>query len=317
MKRFKKFSALQGMLLLGALLCISLTACKKNKTMPQNSNTITAIVSSNQNFSLLKAAVIKAGLAATLSSSGPFTVFAPDNNAFQASGITADAINNLSADQLKKILLYHTLTTEVMAADVPAGPDAPVVSAEGDTLYLTRNSNGVFVNGVAVTQADIKASNGVIHVISHVLMPPSGNLVAMAQADTSFSYLVAAVLRASQGSINVAAVLSGNGPFTVFAPTNNAFRAAGFPTIASINAADPNTLAAILTYHVIGARVFSSDLMNGEQVATLNGEKLTIGLSANGATVKGMSDTQASNIIAANIVATNGVIHVIDRVLLP
>ena len=138
----------------------------------------------------------------------------------------------------------------------------------------------------------------------------------MAQADTSLSYLVAAVLRASQGSTNVAQVLSGNGPFTVFAPTNNAFRAAGFATIASIQMADPNTLASILTYHVIGARVFSSDLSNGEMAPTLNGENVTIGLMS-GATVKGMKNTTPSNIIATNIVATNGVIHVIDQVLLP
>jgi uncharacterized surface protein with fasciclin (FAS1) repeats len=167
-----------------------------------------------------------------------------------------------------------------------------------------------------VTQADVAASNGVIHIIGKVLLPPSGNLVEMAQADTSFSYLVAAVVRASEGSTNVAQVLSGAGPFTVFAPTNDAFRAAGFPTIASIQAADPAVLTSILTYHVIPARVFSSDLTDGEQAPTVNGGKVTIGLTS-GATVKGNSNAMASNIIATNIMATNGVIHVIDRVLLP
>lgn len=290
-------------------------SCKKvNNPVPQQ--TITGVVTTNPDFTLLASAVQKAGLSQTLSSTGPFTVFAPNNNAFQASGITSDAINTLSADQLKAILLYHTLTSKVVSANVPAGPNAPVATANGDSIYLTKNSNGVFVNGVKVIQADVAASNGVIHVIENVLMPPTGNLVVTAQSDTSFSYLVAAVLRASQGSTNVAGVLSGNGPFTVFAPTNQAFRNAGFPTIASIQAADPNTLATILTYHVIAGRIFSSDLSNGAMPATLNGEQVTIGLT-NGAMVKGVKNSTASNIIKTNIVATNGVVHVIDQVLLP
>ncbi|MEP7232596.1 MAG: fasciclin domain-containing protein, partial [Ginsengibacter sp.] len=217
---------------------------------------------------------------------------------------------------VSKILLYHTLGAKVLAAQVPAGPNAAVATAGGDSIFLTSNANGVFVNGIKVTQADVAATNGVIHVIGSVLMPPAGNIVEIAQADTTFSLLVAAVLRASQGSTNVAQVLTGAGPFTVFAPTNNAFRAAGFPDAASIQAAEPDVLTSILTYHVIGARVFSSDLSDGLQPTTVNGGKVTIGLTA-GATVKGNANTTASNIIATNIVATNGVIHVIDQVLLP
>ncbi|MEO6838154.1 MAG: fasciclin domain-containing protein [Ginsengibacter sp.] len=298
-------------LLFGALiLLVSISACKKD-TAIKTDNTINGIVSTDADFSTLNSAVMKGGLSATLSGTGPFTVFAPTNEAFTASGITSAVLASLTSDQAKNILLYHTITSKILAAQVPAGPNAPVLAANGDTLYVTNNSNGVFVNGIKVTQANVQATNGVIHVIGNVLMPPSGNIVQMAQADTSLSYLVAAVITA-----NLQGALSGSGPLTVFAPTNNAFRAAGFPTIASIQAASPATLTSILTYHVIGARVFSSDLTDGEQATTLNGEKVTIGLTS-GATVKGMSNTSASNIIATNIVATNGVIHVIDQVLLP
>jgi uncharacterized surface protein with fasciclin (FAS1) repeats len=192
-----------------------------------------------------------------------------------------------------------------------------VVSASGDSFFVTNNLNGVFVNGLKVTTADLLASNGVIHTVGKVLMPPAGNIVEVAAADTTFSYLVAAVLRASTGSTNVAAVLSGNSPLTVFAPTNNAFRAAGFANIAAINAVDPNTLTTILTYHVLAGRVFSSDLVNAAQAATVNGGKVIVSLSTNSAAVKGNSNPSASNIAAANIMASNGVIHVIDQVLLP
>jgi uncharacterized surface protein with fasciclin (FAS1) repeats len=291
-------------------------SCKKSSSSSSGPGTITAQVSAGSNFTLLKSAVVKANLATTLSGTGPFTVFAPTDDAFTASGITANVISSLTADALKTILLYHTLGSKVLAADVPAGPNAKVVTASGDSVFVTNNSAGVFVNGIQVTQANILASNGVIHTIGKVLLPPVGNIVEVASSDTTFSFLVAAVVRASTGSTNVAAVLSSGGIFTVFAPTNNAFRAAGFATIDAINAADPATLTTILTYHVIPGRIFSSDLTQGAEPVTVNGGKLTISLS-NGATVKGNSNTTASNIVAANIMATNGVVHVIDQVLLP
>ncbi|MEO6868681.1 MAG: fasciclin domain-containing protein [Ginsengibacter sp.] len=296
-------------------MLFSFSSCKKKDNVPVN-GTITAIVSKSPDFTILKAAVVKAGLAATLDGTGPFTVFAPTDDAFLASGISLAAVNSLPADALKGILLYHTIAAKIASMDVPAGPNANVATVGGKDIYVTKNSSGVFVNGVNVIQADIMATNGIIHAISHVLMPPAGNIVEVAQSDTTFSYLVAAVLRASQGTTNVAQVLTGAGPYTVFAPTNNAFRAAGFATINDINNANPNTLATILTYHVVAGRIFSSDLTNGAQPATLNGGKVTIGLTG-GATVKGMGNTSASNIVNANIVATNGVVHVIDRVLLP
>ena len=235
----KHFSSFSKSLLFGlAVLAFSFSACKKSNSGGSSDNTINGIVSSNADFSTLNAGVSqKRDWQPRLSSAGPFTVFAPNNAAFTASGVTSAVLASLSPDQVKNILLYHTVAAKIMAAQVPAGPNAAVAAANGDSLYVTRNSNGVFVNGIQVTKADVAASNGVIHVLGKVLMPPSGNIVQVAQADTTFSYLVAAVLKASEGSTNVAAVLSGKGPFTVFAPTNNAFRAAGFPTIASIQAA--------------------------------------------------------------------------------
>ena len=298
-------------MLFASTLLISFSACKDKTDPVPVDNTITGIVVANADFSTLKAAVVKADLATTLSSAGPFTVFAPNNSAFTTSGITSAVLNSLPAAQVKDILLYHTIPSKILASQVPSGPNAPVVAANGKTLFVTKNTSGVFVNGIKVIAADVAASNGVIHVIEKVLMPASGTVVDVALGDTSFTYLVAAVTKA-----NLGATLSGAGPFTVFAPTNNAFRAAGFPTIASIQAADAATLTSILTYHVMGARVFSSDLTNGAMPTTVNGGKVTIGLT-NGATVKGNSNAIASNIVATNILATNGVVHVIDRVLLP
>ncbi|MBG9378246.1 fasciclin domain-containing protein [Panacibacter sp. DH6] len=306
-------------LVFASLLALSIISCKKDED-PQptpTDPTLAEIAASDTSFSFLLAAATEAGLADELAGPGPLTVFAPTNNAFRAAGFaTVEAIEAADPAALAAILTYHIIAGTVESGDVPVGPNAAVTVLSGGTVYTTVNSNGVFVNGVEVVTADVLASNGVIHVIEKVLIPPAGNIVETAAASADFTYLVAAVTRASEGATDVAGVLSGTGPFTVFAPTNQAFIDAGFATIADIQAADPDDLAAILTYHVIAARVFSSDLTDGATPATVNGGTVLIDLT-DGATVKGNSNATPSGIVATDIVATNGVIHVIDEVLLP
>jgi len=166
-----------------------------------------------------------------------------------------------------------------------------------------------------VTTADVKAENGaIIHIIDAVLIPESRNIVALAQANPNLSLLVAAVLRVNQGATKVVDILSSAGPFTVFAPTNDAFIAAGFPTAAAIQAAPPDVLASILTYHVIQSRVYSTNLVTGN-VATANGGNIAV--NASNATLKGNANAANTKIIGVNIPASNGVVHLIDSVLLP
>lgn len=301
----------------GLVAASTLFSCTKDNDPPMAQKNIVDIVVADNNFSLLEAAVVRANLTAVLSGKGPFTVFAPTNEAFAAAGFDTEAkINAAPVETIKKILLYHVVNEEIKSSAIQMTANAAVKTAAETNVFVTKNTGGVFVNGATVTKADVMASNGVIHVINRVLMPAPGNIVELAQGNTNFSYLAAAVLRASQGSTNVAEVLSGAGPFTVFAPTNQAFINAGFATVASIQAADPNTLASIVTYHAISGRIFSSDLTEGATPATVNGGKVTITL-AGGAKVKGNKNTSASMVTAADLVATNGVVHVIDQVLLP
>ncbi|MGN7203256.1 fasciclin domain-containing protein [Pedobacter sp. SAFR-022] len=316
----KTISALKKTAMVFALAVISIaTSCKKDDDeMPVISDqNIVEIVVGDNDFSLLEAAVKHADLVATLSGNGPFTVFAPTNEAFAAVGLDTEAkINALPKETLKKILLYHVASASIPASTIPATANTAVKSAADLDLYVTKTDRGVFINGATVTQADIMATNGIIHVINKVLMPPSGNIVEVAQGNPNFSFLVAAVLRASQGPTNVANVLSGDGPFTVFAPTNQAFMDAGFANVAAIQAADPAALTSILTYHVVAGRVFSTDLVDNSSPATVNGANVTITLNG-GAKVKGAKNASAATISPADLVTTNGVIHVIDQVLLP
>lgn len=299
------------------LFSILIISCKKDKDIPEvKLSTLKGEIASRSDLTLMDLSVQKSGLSSKLdSAAASLTLFAPTNEAFAASKMDATLINSLSSDQLKDIVLYHTIDVKYLASELPDGPNAKVTTASGDSVFVTKNSAGVYINGIKVQTANIVASNGVLHIISKVLIPPVGNLVEAVRADTTLTYLAAAVVRASQGNINVAAILSSGGIYTVFAPTNQAFRDAGFATVIDINAADPNVLASILTYHVLAGRVFSSDLTEGAQPTTLAGGTLTISL-VNGPSVKGSGNPSPSNIIGTNIMGSNGVIHVIDRVLL-
>ena len=312
----------RSVLLMAAGTSFFLSSCDKDDDTPAQANTISDIVVAGSSFTSLEAAVLKANLQGTLSSTGPFTVFAPDDAAFTASGITTAALNALSITQVQNILLYHTVGSKILAADVPAGPNAKVTTAGGDSVFVTKNANGVFINGIKVKTADVAADNGVIHVIERVLNPPVGNIVETAVVGNLDS-LVKAVTRATSapgGDPSLAATLS-NTRLTVFAPTNAAFTqllsALGLSKIDDIPVA---TLLAVLRYHVVAGRAFSSDLSNGN-LAMLAGGNTTINLSngtGGGPTITGNGNGgNKSNITATNIVARNGVVHLIDRVLIP
>lgn len=317
------------LLTMGTFSIITVSSCSKDdEPAPTVSNTITDKVVADPSFSTLEAAVVKAGLAETLKGTGPFTVFAPDNAAFTASGITS--IDGISAEDLKKILLYHTLASKVMAGDIATASNTKVLTANSpaDSIFVTKNANGVFVNGIKVTAADIAADNGVIHKLEKVLMPASGNVVETAIAtsggDNALDSLVVAVVRADAANPGLINLLS-SGTLTVFAPTNKAFRdlltALSLTNISQIPIA---TLTAVLQYHVVAGRAFSSDLTNGALPMFANGSTT---VSLTGPTIKGNngvlnlsvggSTDNTSNIIATNILCRNGVVHVIDKVLLP
>ncbi|WP_164111637.1 MULTISPECIES: fasciclin domain-containing protein [Sphingobacterium] len=314
MKTFNLFKS--GLLAVCALMMVSCSD-KEDSPNPQEEKTITAIVSSDNNFSILKAAVVRAGLAATLDGTGPFTVFAPTNAAFQKAGFSNEAsIATVPVETLKSILLYHTVATKATAGSLPTASNTAVKTVQGADIYVTKSAAGVYVNGAMVTKADVTAKNGVIHVIDNVLMPPTGNIVQVLSGKPDYSFLVAAVVRASQGAVNVKAVLEANGPLTVFAPTNQAFIQAGFASVQAVQAADPATLTSILTGHVVEGRIFSNAVQNNLSVKTLAQNNIVFGVGSS-VTVKGNGNTTAATVTSVNLTTTNGVIHTIDKVLLP
>ncbi|WP_138485315.1 fasciclin domain-containing protein [Dyadobacter bucti] len=303
--------------LFAAVLAFSISSCKDDDDAPTvdpGPGNIPAVASADPQFSTLVAALIKAELVTTLQGTGPFTVFAPNNAAFTTAGITS--LDGLTKDALTPILTTHVVSGSVKAADVQSGA-VETVNTNND-IYLSKNADGVFINGkIKVVATDVAASNGVIHVIDNVIVPPSESLVEIAQADTSFTELVSLVL-AADPAVATALTSAGDG-LTVFAPTNAAFRELykTTPKATLLAPANRALLTSVLLYHVVPGRVFSTDLPNvSGPVATANTSgTLTFDL-AGGAKVIGMT-SGASNITAANILATNGVVHVIDKVLMP
>ena len=317
MKTKQKFPRLLTLALAGLSLTVLSSSCKDDEPMPTPVPNIVQLAQSDTSLSILVSAVEKADLGGALSNnSSNLTVFAPTNNAFRALGYTSASIGTLDVAgvaALKKVLLHHVLGEKIPASAITQVNIAKV-TLNADSIYASGNSAGVFINGVKVEKANLAASNGIVHVIGKVLLPPVGNLRETAISTPGFTLLVAAVLRADSTTNAISNALTGPGPLTVFAPTDAAFRAAGFADAAAITAAPPYILRNILLYHVVGARVFSGDLPLGA-VKTVQGTNVTIA-AGNPPTVKG-TNSEAAKIIVTDVAAKNGVIHAIDKVLLP
>jgi transforming growth factor-beta-induced protein len=297
------------MLVASMTLVLGFSSCSKND---DNDNmvqpkSIVDIASADPNFSTLVAALTKADLVSALQGAGPFTVFAPTNAAFTSlfADLGVTGLDDLSSESLKPILLYHVLGVKVLSSGLTDGYVNTLSSGPDQTkISLEVNKQNVKLNGSAsITTADIPASNGVIHIIDKVLLPPT--VVGLAIDNPAFSILVEAVVKA-----DLAGTLSGTGPFTVFAPTNAAFEAL-FTDLGVSGIADltKEQLIPILLYHVVSGNVQSGQLTTGD-VSTLNGN-----LSVNVGSSVTLNGT--THVVIANVQGTNGVVHAIDKVLLP
>ena len=251
----------------------------------------------------LVAALTHVDLVTTLQGTGPFTVFAPTDQAFTDAGIDLNDFNTQEEkDTLSDILLYHVLSGSVPSSAVTDGMLATMVN--GDKAKFGVSGSTVTVGTATVTTADVQASNGIIHVIDKVLMPPV-DIPTTAQTTGIHTSLVAAVIQA-----DLLPTLQGTGPFTVFAPTDQAFTDAGIDLAALDNPTGKQTLSDILLYHVVSAEVQSSDVTDCMSADAANGQPLSFTV---GSTVM----VNDANVTSTDVVASNGLIHVIDKVLTP
>jgi transforming growth factor-beta-induced protein len=275
--------------------------------------TIVEIAVEDSRFTTLVAAVQAAGLVDTLNSDGPFTVFAPTDDAFAA--LPEGTVESLLEDPegaLTQILLYHVVAAAVPAADVVELDSA--VTVQGEEISIEVVDGSVILNGeVEVIITDIEASNGIIHVIDAVLLPPSltaeelPSIADIAAGDENFSTLVAAL-----DAAGLVEVLAGEGEFTVFAPTNDAFAALPEGTVEALLEDPEGDLTQILLYHVVDGIAMAEDVVALDSVTTIQGEAVSIEIVDGNVILNG-----EVQVIITDIEASNGVIHVIDGVLLP
>ena len=255
----------------------------------------------------LVAALAQANLVTTLQGTGPFTVFAPTDAAFTAAGIDLTSFDTDAENAtLVDILTYHVVSGDYQSGDLSSAGTATALN--GDDVTFTVNAAGVQVNDANVVTADVAATNGIIHVIDKVLMPPADlvDIPTVATGTGIHTALVAALAQA-----DLVSTLQGAGPFTVFAPTDAAFTAAGIDLSTFDTDAENATLVDILTYHVVSGSVASTALTDGMTATALNGDNVTFTVNAAGVQVND------ANVVTADVAASNGIIHVIDKVLMP
>jgi uncharacterized surface protein with fasciclin (FAS1) repeats len=316
-------------------IVVSFSACKSNDDNTPAPKTINDLISTGNGttnqFTIFKKALQLANLSGPLSQAGTYTVFAPTDAAFRLFGYAdTNAIKAAPAALLAAVVQYHILSTRLEASAIPTAINTAQQTLSGGTLYTSKvtsatgTSTSISVNGARVLSSNSDASNGVIHVIDRVLLPPAfGNVVATIQnipsilPTASFTFLQAAIAKIGTTAVSS---LTSTGPITVFAPTDAAFTAA-VPTIktaADVSAMTAQQLTAILSYHIVPGRIYTPTVTNGTSLTTAQTGTVTLGTSTTSVTVTGKGNgSTASNITGPDITATNGVVQIIDRLLLP
>ena len=277
-------------------------------TVPVADGTIVETAVAAGNFKTLVAAVQAAQLVDTLNGKGPFTVFAPTDEAFAKlpKGTLEMLLKPENKAKLAAILTYHVVPGSVKAADVVKLKNAATV--QGQRVDIKVDAGKVMVDGANVVATDVACSNGVIHVIDTVILPVDGTIVDVAAKNGSFNTLVAAVKAAG-----LVETLSGKGPFTVLAPTDAAFAKLPAGTLEMLlKPENKKQLVDILTYHVVpGVAAYSDQVVKMSQVPTVLGTPITVTVT------DGKVRLNDSNVVATDVEASNGVIHVVDTVILP
>ncbi len=314
----KFFERTRLFILLVLLSLLTIWACNKNTPSGINSQTSSLgyILGAGMNTTIFNSAVVKAGLDSVFSSPSIFTLMVPNDAACAQSGYSQAVINGFTADQAKNWVLYQTYAGTALYFNSFIGfNEEKLIMANGDSLFISGDSNMTFVNGFQFLNSEATASNGTMLALQNVLVPPQQNLAQMIGVDTSLSFFNQAVQLATPVPDTLANILATSGPYTLLAPNNNAFRNLGYNSPGDLNLLSPDTLRMIVLSGLIPQRLFSNDIADSSIYRTVNDSTLifyTIGIEAS---VQVVGSDTTSNIISANQMAINGVLFKIDGLL--
>lgn len=304
------------LVLLTALSLSLFSSCDKNDDAAPAAatETLDAKITANGDLSLFQAALTRTRLTTFTKGGGPFTIFAPTNAAFNAIGISTQAnIDALDSNYLVQLLTYHIQAGARTYVEIPQGPNATMTTQGGLTQYASRyvgSSPAGYINGAQITTADIKASNGVMHIINKVLVPPFYTNLANLMSNSDYSLMVQAINKAAITSSFTAS------PTTVFGIPNSVMTANGYDatTIAGLTGTPLTTLSNILKYHVVPQRIFYPDFKAGA-LKTAQGTNVTVSFGSGNVYIKGTSNAAPFQLTSTGYTSSNGVLYSINGML--
>jgi transforming growth factor-beta-induced protein len=315
----KKLNTKPGLwIILAALGILSFWACNKQSVPDINAETSSLgyVLANGTNTTIFNAAVVKAGLDSLFSGPSIFTLFVPNDQACTQSGFPQSVIDGFTRSQARQWVLYQTYAGTALTLESFIGKtNEPLLMADGDSIFITGDSNRTYANGNQMLNSEVKATNGMMLALQYVLVAPTQNLAQMISNDTSLSFLNEAILLSSPIPDSLSTLLSTGGPFTFFAPVNDAFRNLGFTTPADLSVVNPDTLRNMILTSMIPQRIFSYNIADSATYLTVNDSTLLFINSGIQESVQILGSPFSSNALTINAMAFNGVLFKIDAIL--
>jgi uncharacterized surface protein with fasciclin (FAS1) repeats len=303
---------------LAVLSLLSVYSCNKNNSNATNALTssLTYVLANSSNTTIFYSAVVKAGLDSVFNGPSIFTLFVPNDQACIQSGFSLAVINGFTSDQAKQWVLYQTYAGTALTDESFIGKtDVKLVMADGDSIFVSGDSNRTFANGNQMLNSELTVSNGELLALQYVLVSPQQNLAQLVSSDTSLSFLNTAITLATSTPDSLSTLLSTGGPFTFLAPDNDAFRKLGYNSPADLTQANPDSLRMMISLSLIPQRLFSYDIVDSATFKTVNDSTLLFTITGISAQVQIQGSPFSSNVIYINSMARNGVLFKIDEVL--
>ena len=293
-------------------------ACNKQETntITPSTSSLAYILANGTNTTIFNAAVIKAGLDSVFAGPALFTLFVPNDQACNQSGFTPTVVNAFTPDQARQWVLYQTYAGTALTFESFIGKtEQKLIMANGDSVFVSGDSNRTFVNGYEFINSEAAGSNGTMLALPYVLVPPTMNLAQLINSDTSLTFFNQAVMLATPSPDTLSNTLATGGPFTLLAPNNDAFRILGYNSPADLNAIPPDSLRTLVLTSLIPQRIFSYDVTDSMQIQTVNDSTLILNITGLTTIVRVIGSPYSSNFVSYNTMAINGVLFKTDSLL--
>ena len=307
-------------ILFALLSIISVFSCNKDSNPGINAQTSTLayVLANGSNTTIFNSAVIKGGLDTLFNSPSIFTLFVPNDQACIQSGYSQTVINAYTRDEARQWVLYQTYAGTALTLESFIGKsNLKLVMANGDSAFVTGDSNRTFINAFQMLNSELATSNGIMLALQYVMSPPTKNLDQMVSSDTSLSFLNEAITLASPVPDSLSSLLSTGGPYLLLAPDNNAFRRLGYNSPADLSSANPDSLRSMVLLSMIPQRLFSYNITDSSTYQTASDSTILFIITGLQAKVQVLGSTVSPNVTTINSMAINGVLFKIDEVLEP